>query len=565
MNVLGRLYNMKLSEIYFKAQKKLFPMVNEEFRFKYYDKINSLTCIVGKNGIGKTRFLNSILQNRAGVELLFNDGTIKFGIEKSNNARSDIDIDRKSVRYINDHFAIIKYSSAIEYGPIGENVIGHDVSTSYLLQKMSLSELNRYDVINQVAVVAKKLEQISELIDFNNKRIKVCLSDEGEAIYSLNDKYLNGYLSEYAEDLLKTPNKYKGVLRKKFISILFDELLISDSLSQLNEKFNNDPIKVLFNEINSTNFTVTEKFYELLSELTSSSFTTQVQKFLEVYSSITDVSNDFLKSGRKFKLYSLDDLHIINSVIEFFYPETNIEDCNLVYEVFGVLAFSWDGLSSGEMSILNLLGRIFSGKKHYGNITNKLLLIDEVDLGLHPEWQRLWVSDVLPLISEILCSDDQELQVIITTHSPIILSDILDQDIIYLGDGQLEEKTFGQNIYTLFNNSFFLEDVQGKFVSKKLVNLSQFLNELSSKQQFELTTENCDKLNGILGLSSVDSISDISVFKETLNRLIDSVGEEILRNYFSYLFNEINFDLEERLNKIRKLKNELRELEGRES
>lgn len=556
---------MKLSEIYFKAQKKLFPMVNEEFRFKYYDKINSLTCIVGKNGIGKTRFLNSILQNRAGVELLFNDGTIKFGIEKSKNARSDIDIDRKSVRYINDHFAIIKYSSAIEYGPIGENVIGHDVSTSYLLQKMSLSELNRYDVINQVAVVAKKLEQISELIDFNNKRIKVCLSDEGEAIYSLNDKYLNSYLSEYAEDLLKTPNKYKGVLRKKFISILFDELLISDSLSQLNEKFNDDPIKVLFNEINSTNFTVTEKFYELLSELTSSSFTTQVQKFLEVYSSITDVSNDFLKSGRKFKLYSLDDLHIINSVIEFFYPETNIEDCNLVYEVFGVLAFSWDGLSSGEMSILNLLGRIFSGKKHYGNITNKLLLIDEVDLGLHPEWQRLWVSDVLPLISEILCSDDQELQVIITTHSPIILSYILNQDIIYLGDGQLKEKTFGQNIYTLFNNSFFLEDVQGKFVSKKLVNLSQFLNELSSKQQFELTTENCDKLNGILGLSSVNSISDISVFKETLSRLIDSVGEEILRNYFSYLFNEINFDVEERLNKIRKLKSELRKLEGRES
>jgi len=540
-------------------------MVNEEFRFKYYDKINSLTCIVGKNGIGKTRFLNSILQNRAGVELLFNDGTIKFGIEKSKNARSDIDIDRKSVRYINDHFAIIKYSSAIEYGPIGENVIGHDVSTSYLLQKMSLSELNRYDVINQVAVVAKKLEQISGLIDFNNKRIKVCLSDEGEAIYSLNDKYLNGYLSEYAEDLLKTPNKYKVVLRKKFISILFDELLISDSLSQLNEKFKDDPIKVLFNEINSTSFTVTEKFYELLSEITSSTFTSQVQKFFEVYSLMTDASNDFLKSRRKFKLYSLDDLHTINGVIEFFYPETNIENCNLVYEVFSVLSFSWDGLSSGEMSILNLLGRIFSGKKHYGNIPNKLLLIDEVDLGLHPEWQRLWVSDVLPLISEILCSDDQELQVIITTHSPIILSDILNQDIIYLGDGQLKEKTFGQNIYTLFNNSFFLEDVQGKFVSEKLVNLSQFLNELSSKQQFELTTENCDKLRGILGTSSIDSINDISVFKETLNRLINSVGEEILRNYFSYLFNEINFDSEERLNKIRKLKSELRKLEGRES
>ena len=429
---------------------------------------------------------------------------------------------------------------------------------------MSLSELNRYDVINQIAVATKNQEEISKLIDFNNKRIKVCLSDEGEAIYSLKDKYLNSYLSEYAENLLKISEKYKVVLRKKFISILFDELLNSDSLSQLNEKFNDDPIKMLFNEINSTNFTVTEKFYEFLSEITSSTFTSQVQIFFEVYSFITDASNDFLKSGRKFKLSSLDDLHTINDVIEFFYPETNIENCNLVYEAFGVLSFSWDGLSSGEMSILNLLGRLYSGKKNYGNIPNKLLLIDEVDLGLHPEWQRLWVSDVLPLISETLCSDDQELQVIITTHSPIILSDILNQDIIYLGDGELQEKTFGQNIYTLFNNSFFLDDVQGKFVSDKLDDISKFLNKLRLKRQFELTEENCNRLRDILGVSNTGNISNISEFKEILHSLIDSIGEEILRNYFLYVFHEINFEPYKIQNEIEKLRIQLMELEGRE-
>ena len=283
-----------------------------------------------------------------------------------------------------------------------------------------------------------------------------------------------------------------------------------------------------------------------------------------MYSLITDASNDFLESGRVFKLYSIDDIHTINGVIEFFYPETNVENCNILYEVFSVLSFSWDGLSSGEMSILNLLGRLYSGKKNYGNIPNKLLLVDEVDLGLHPEWQRLWVSDVLPLISEILCSDGQELQVIITTHSPIILSDILNQDIIYLGDSQLQEKTFGQNIYTLFNNSFFLEDVQGKFVSEKLINLSQLLNELSSEQQFELTAENCGRLKDILGLSNITLINDIAVFKETLNRLINSIGEEIIRNYFNYLFNDIDFYSDDKQNKIEKLKSQLRELEGSE-
>ena len=527
---------MELSEIYFKEQKKLFSIVNEGFRFKYYDKVNSLTCIVGKNGIGKTRFLNSILQNRAGVDLLFNDGTKKFGIEKSQTARPDVDIDRKNVRYINDNFAIIKYSSAIEYGPIGKNVIGNDVSTSYLLQKMSLSELNRYDVINQIAVVAKNIEKISKLIDFNNKKIKVCLSDEGEAIYSLKDKYLNSYMSGYAEDLLKISEKYKVVLRKKFISILFDELLNSDSLSQLNEKFNDDPIKVLFNEINSTNFTVTEKFYELLSEITSPTFTSQVKKFFEVYSTITDTSNDFLKSGRKFKLSSSDDLDTINNVIEFFYPETNIENCNLVYEVFGVLSFSWDGLSSGEMSILNLLGRLYSGKKNYGNIPNKLLLIDEVDLGLHPEWQRLWVSDILPLISETLCSDDQELQVIITTHSPIILSDILTKDVIYLSNNtsknELElvknSKTFGQNIYSLFKNSFFLAVAKGGFSHKVIKEILKIFGEPNKVIVCERESYKTFVKNYNLNFDEKTPTKDVIRFFEDF---IEGIGEDIIRKH----------------------------------
>lgn len=534
---------MKLSAIRLKSQKKPVEVVNKDLRFKYSEKVYSLTCIVGKNGAGKTRFLNSIFENTDDIDLIF-EGTCSEEIQKKD-------------------FAVIKYSSAIEYSLPNMNSYCYDVSTTYLLQKLKLNELNRYDVLNQVAVVANYLDKISDIINFKNKNFSITFSDQGEAIYSLRKKYFNSYLSKYAEDLFTAScNKYELVMRIKFIAILFEELFVEDDIE--GQHLNGSLVEDLVSKFNFTAFTVEDDFYTLLSKHTSLEFIEQVKKFFYIYSLITDTSNNFFQNKRKFKFHNKEDLSLLRSIIDYFFPEKNVKNDSIVCEVFGVLSFSWNGLSSGEMSILNLLARLYSGQKDYEKVPNKLLLIDEVDLGLHPEWQRLWVSDVLPLISEILCSDGQELQVIITTHSPIILSDILNQDIIYLGDSQLQEKTFGQNIYTLFNNSFFLEDVQGKFVSEKLINLSQLLNELSSKQQFELTAENCGRLKDILGLSNITLINDVSVFKETLNRLINSIGEEIIRNYFNYLFNEINFYSDDKQNKIEKLKSQLRELEGSE-
>lgn len=535
---------MKLSAIRLKSQKKPVEVVNKDLRFKYSEKVYSLTCIVGKNGAGKTRFLNSIFENTDDIDLIF-EGTCSEGIQKKD-------------------FAVIKYSSAIEYSLPNMNSYCYDVSTTYLLQKLKLNELNRYDVLNQVAVVANYLDKISDIINFKNKNFSITFSDQGEAIYSLRKKYFNSYLSKYAEDLFTTScNKYELVMRIKFIAILLDELFVENVTE--GQYLNGRLVKNLFSKFNLTTFTVEDDFYTLLSKHTSPEFIEQVKKFFDIYSLITDTSNNFFQNKRKFKFHNKEDLSLLRSIIDYFFPEKNVKNDSIVCEVFGVLSFSWSGLSSGEMSILNLLARLYSGQKDYEKVPNKLLLIDEVDLGLHPEWQRIWISDVLPLISNILCSEQDELQVIITTHSPIILSDILSQDIIYLGDEQFKLETFGQNIYTLFNNSFFLEDVQGKFVSNKLERISRFLNKLMLENPVELCEDNTDELCTILGVKNLDQINDMVVFKETLKNLIDSVGEEMLRNYFYYLLDEIKFYQNENQNKIEKLRRQLRELEGRES
>lgn len=96
--------------------------------------------------------------------------------------------------------------------------------------------------------------------------------------------------------------------------------------------------------------------------------------------------------------------------------------------------------------------------------TNILLLIDEIDLYLHPEWQRRIVRDLLSLLRRQF--KGHYFQIILTSHSPIVLSDIPVENCIFLkkksnGTVCQEERntqTFGANIYTLYKDAFFLSD-----------------------------------------------------------------------------------------------------------
>ena len=91
-----------------------------------------------------------------------------------------------------------------------------------------------------------------------------------------------------------------------------------------------------------------------------------------------------------------------------------------------------------------------------------ILFIDEGDLYYHPEWQRLYISDLCKIIEEAVPCN---LQIIIATNSPFILSDIFEDNIIFLSEeGESEEsheQTFGQNIHTLLKEGLFSEIYHG--------------------------------------------------------------------------------------------------------
>lgn len=142
--------------------------------------------------------------------------------------------------------------------------------------------------------------------------------------------------------------------------------------------------------------------------------------------------------------------------------------CSFVLKYLAIDNF---GVSSGERALLNYMSRLYFASQINDFIPNSgfvwnesvLLLIDEIDLYLHPEWQRQILNDFLTAIQEYF--PHSYFQIIITSHSPIVLSDIPHENSIFLrkdGDKIVQDKhtaqTFGANIHTLYRDAFFIKD-----------------------------------------------------------------------------------------------------------
>ena len=142
-------------------------------------------------------------------------------------------------------------------------------------------------------------------------------------------------------------------------------------------------------------------------------------------------------------------------------------------------------LASGERALLNFFSWIHM-VPYFNYISNDvveslhenvLLLIDEIDLYCHPLWQQKLLNY---LIEEIKAEySDKKVQIIFTTHSPIVLSDMPRSNVIFLkrekdkchiDKEDNHEETFGANIYKLFDDAFFLGEMGqiGEFAKGKI-------------------------------------------------------------------------------------------------
>ena len=148
----------------------------------------------------------------------------------------------------------------------------------------------------------------------------------------------------------------------------------------------------------------------------------------------------------------------------------------LTFDIFFENEGSYQQLSSGERQKVYTISSIIYhlvNLKSVGNSKIKYdyvnLMFDEIELYFHPEFQRTFLRDLLDYMHKSSIGL-VGLNLIFITHSPFILSDIPNSNILFLQkikNSNLVEpvdvdiKTFAANIHELLAGGFFMDHTKG--------------------------------------------------------------------------------------------------------
>ena len=217
------------------------------------------------------------------------------------------------------------------------------------------------------------------------------------------------------------------------------------------------------------------------------------------------------------------------------YLVSRVFDLNYVKDLSG-----YTTLSGGEAEILRLISRLYyfivTGPNKFENKTSQLVVLDEAETMLHPEWQRNYINIITAVLNCIGDMTGINFNVVLTTHSPLILSDIPNQCVNYLkrenGVTRNVRKpnlvSFGANIFDIYKDSFFLENgFMGEFARTKILKVKDFLTGQSN----DMKLKDAEHIINMIGEP---------ILKSSLRKLYESkVPNEDLIEYYRNKIKEL--------------------------
>ncbi|MFB8623082.1 AAA family ATPase [Enterococcus casseliflavus] len=248
---------------------------------------------------------------------------------------------------------------------------------------------------------------------------------------------------------------------------------------------------------------------------------------LERYSDFEDKSEIFENKNLFFSGNS--NVNAVNELVNF--------KEELKYNWEDEITYSWRNLSSGENAFLSIFSRLHEVKHDLKK--NILLFIDEGDMSFHPEWQQQWVYILTNILEKTF--KDYRFQIIVSTHSPFILSDLPNKNILLLGKSDNSDThdlnlSFGSNIQELLAHNFFISSgMTGEFAKNKINNV---VNNL-------LRNDTC--------------ADDLTESKKVINMIGEPLVRKKVHDLYIEKMNNIN-NLEVRMNDLQK---QIEELKGK--
>lgn len=143
-------------------------------------------------------------------------------------------------------------------------------------------------------------------------------------------------------------------------------------------------------------------------------------------------------------------------------------------------------MSTGEGNLIEIFSRVYSYLLMYEkNAEDIILIVDELETGMHLEWSRRLINILIKNLSEILETEGMEnkIQLIFTTHSPYMLSDIKPENVIMIeknqetgySEGKVLQNTFAKNIQEIMKENL-IDNIYGDFALAKINSMIERLN-----------------------------------------------------------------------------------------
>ena len=587
----------------FKLEKR------DSFQDNFYGDNIDIGAIIGENGTGKSVLVNSLRNNYNDYSIVvYENESPEFPlIEKINEFYYDGDIDNMIIN--NKEIESLYNMTYIYYSPIIDRGVFYDyhrsvgigvdaglnISDKALLQKSKnkneiksledeLIRIEEQDIINFFEM--KKRIEKSTKNNITINKIKLNLFPIDYFFLNVKDEFLSykgyRYLDKIIDILIEeddfniivnsnNPQNKEQLLH--YLTFKHYELLFYKNIDTSKEWR-----KLLF-IICFENFLKDKSKKEQLLMLTYLSLLTDTNSFtdisflktISVQEVLDKLKNNFNFSNSNLELFidtfsKCDEDLILNTDTNknFFFKNNillNVHSSKGKYFTYEV----YPPLSSGQKAILFIFGRIDNAIKKI-NSDNITILLDEADLKLHLEWQRQFINDLVEFLKSY---DDKNFYVLYATHSPMILSDITNDRIVFLEkkkdnkgieysiDKPLKEEkaTFGANIYDLYHDSFFMDKYMGEFAFNKIndvinmVNLYKIVVELKDDKEQEKLNDyeriyNFDELfksyvlyypneeidSKKLYVKREDIKANIENKKEVLIAITKFIGEPLLRN-----------------------------------
>ena len=404
------------------------------------DNIN-VTAIIGENGSGKSAIIHNFVTKQRGFFIVKENNALIIYYKKISILTILEKKELKNDFYINTLFYSMdnnnytktnRYLNHIDFNKTNELIVKHfqelqntEFSLSNFKPFNIRFKLIDYWIPDDYDNNDKDIEDIKLVLNRDTQNDTEIIKNTINALKNINDLYLIylfnrfGTVSSIFEyiDLTKKINPVKGN-----INITYDE------------------IQKILNQ---------NKFY-FIDE--------------ETFNKVKNNSNIPIEVNKLNDILGKDYLEIL--FIDM------IDELEFHFESKNSSTFS--SLSHGEKTLY-----IF-----YLNLINFaqetiLLVLDEPDNTLHPNWQKKFIDELIKICVKL----NIKAHFIISSHSPFILSDMPKENIIFLEKGKQVypfddgKQTFGANIHTLLSHGFFMKDgLMGEFAKSKIDDVIKYLN-----------------------------------------------------------------------------------------